>query len=145
MTNSTQHQAQMLQERFGLQVASHLSDGSDALAHDISERLRHARMQAVARRKQLQSRSAEAAFLSGASAVLGRPGQGPSAWQRMGFLLPILALLIGLVAIDHLLDDKTAEDLARVDSALLVDDLPPAAYADPGFLQFLRTQRASTD
>jgi hypothetical protein len=23
--------------------------------------------------------------------------------------------------------------------ALLIDDLPPAAYADPGFAQFLRT------
>jgi hypothetical protein len=28
--------------------------------------------------------------------------------------------------------------LAEVDSALLIDDLPPAAYADPGFLQFLK-------
>ena len=60
----------------------------------------------------------------------------------MGMALPILALLVGLVAIDRLLDDKAAQDLARLDAALLVDDPPPAAYADPGFQQFLRLQRA---
>ena len=59
-------------------------------------------------------------------------------------VLPILALLAGLVAIDDRLDTKTAQDLARVDAALLVDDLPPAAYADAGFLQFLRVQRTSS-
>jgi hypothetical protein len=34
--------------------------------------------------------------------------------------------------------DNRANELAEVDSALLIDDLPPAAYADPGFLQFLK-------
>jgi hypothetical protein len=29
--------------------------------------------------------------------------------------------------------------LAEVDVALLTDELPPAAFADPGFLQFLKT------
>ena len=29
--------------------------------------------------------------------------------------------------------------MAEVDAALLTDDLPPAAYADPGFVQFLKT------
>ena len=29
-------------------------------------------------------------------------------------------------------------ELAEVDAALLTDALPPAAYADPGFLQFLK-------
>jgi hypothetical protein len=36
------------------------------------------------------------------------------------------------------MDDDRANELAEVDSALLIDDLPPAAYADPGFLQFLK-------
>ena len=36
-------------------------------------------------------------------------------------------------------DEKRAHELAEVDAALLTDDLPPAAYADPGFLQFLKS------
>lgn len=145
MTNSSNYRAELLQERFAMKVANRLSDGSDVLGHDISERLRHMRIQAVARRKQVQIEIQPAALWapSGASAILGGPARGPSAWQRMGMVLPILALLVGLVAIDRLLDDKAAQDLALVDAALLVDDLPPAAYADPGFLQFLRVQQAA--
>ncbi len=144
MTNSSDYRAELLQERFGLKIAGRLSDGSDALPSDITERLRHARMQAVARRKQPQARAAELLTRAGSGAILGGPSKRPNAWQRMGMALPILLLLIGLVAIDHLLDDKAAQDLARIDAALLVDDLPPAAYADPGFQQFLRMQRAPT-
>ena len=35
-------------------------------------------------------------------------------------------------------------DLAEIDTALLVDDLPPAAYSDPGFIQFLRQSGRET-
>ena len=55
MTHSTisrnLYQNQLTQERFGLQVAARLSDASEQLPHDISERLRAARMQALAKRK----------------------------------------------------------------------------------------------
>ena len=37
------------------------------------------------------------------------------------------------------------QELAEIDTALLVDDLPPAAYSDPGFVQFLRQSAAETD
>lgn len=144
MTNSSNHRAELLQERFGLKIAGRLSDGSDTLPSDITERLRHARVQAVARRIQPKARAAELLTRAGSSAILGGSSERPNAWQRMGMALPILALLIGLVAIDFLLDDKAAQDLARIDAALLVDDLPPTAYADPGFQQFLRMQRVPT-
>jgi hypothetical protein len=35
--------------------------------------------------------------------------------------------------------DRRASELAEVDAALLTDDLPPSAYADPGFVQFLKS------
>ena len=141
MTNSKHHQADLLQERLGLKIASRLSDASDALPHDIGERLRHARVQAVSRRKVPATATAEAWLYSGASAVLGG-GSGPNWWQRMGAALPVLALVLGLVAIDAVQDDRVAQDLANVDAALLMDALPPAAYADPGFLQFLKSGQA---
>ena len=50
-----------------------------------------------------------------------------------------MALVVGLVVINTAQDESSANDLAEVDAALLTDDLPPAAYADPGFVQFLKT------
>ncbi|MFP5445277.1 MAG: DUF3619 family protein, partial [Betaproteobacteria bacterium] len=49
----------------------------------------------------------------------------------------------GLVVINIAQDESSANDLAEVDAALLTDDLPPAAYADPGFVQFLKTSAPS--
>lgn len=142
MTNSLHHQAELLEERLGLKIAARLSEAGDALPHDITQRLRHARKQALARRKQPQSEAAMVLLPSGAGAALGgSAGPGSTWWQRIGVLLPVLALLIGLMAIDRVMDDKAAREMAKVDAALLLDDLPPAAYSDPGFLQYLRAYR----
>ena len=51
MTNSTIYQHALEQDRFGLRVASRLSDSLDDLPYEISERLRAARVQAVGKRK----------------------------------------------------------------------------------------------
>jgi hypothetical protein len=48
-------------------------------------------------------------------------------------------LAAGLVLIHTVQTDRRASELAEVDVQLLTDDLPPQAYADPGFAQFLRT------
>jgi hypothetical protein len=50
----------------------------------------------------------------------------------------LLALVFGLVVINTVQNDNHANELAEVDSALLTDDLPPSAYTDPGFAQFLK-------
>ncbi len=141
MSQSRQQPIEHLEDRLGLKIAARLSDGIDPVPHDIGERLRHARMQALARRKPARNTMADIVLSSGAGAVLGHPG-GESRWlPRMLMVLPVLALVVGLVAIDQAMDDKTAQEVAQVDAALLIDDLPPAAYADPGFLQFLRINR----
>ena len=59
----------------------------------------------------------------------------------MRLILPLIALLVGLVAINIIQDDDRANELAEVDAALLTDDLPPSAYTDPGFTQFLRVSK----
>lgn len=53
--------------------------------------------------------------------------------------MPLVALVVGLITISVLQDENRANDLAEVDAALLTDDLPPAAFTDPGFAQFLKT------
>ena len=127
-----------LEEQFGRRVASRLSAGNLELSHEVSERLRAARVQAVARRKAVpELRIAPAVVSNGRTATLGGAGWW---WTRIGSVVPLIALVAGLMVISVLQEDNRANELAEVDSALLTDDLPPAAYTDPGFAQFLKTE-----
>ena len=112
------------------------------MPHDISERLRSARVQAVSQRKIVKLRTAENISVSGTSATLTwRSGDSWNWWSRVGSVLPLIALVVGLLAINSFQSDRRTEELAEVDSALLTDDLPPAAFADSGFSQFLKATR----
>lgn len=127
------------EDQFGQHVAARLSAGSQELPHDIGERLRVARAQAVAMRKQApQLRAASTVIRSGNVATMGG-----SWWTRIGSVIPLIALVAGLITISVMQDEDRASELADVDSALLTDDLPPAAYTDPGFAQFLKSDGAS--
>jgi hypothetical protein len=124
-------------DRFGRRVAARLAASTRELPYEVTERLRAGRMQALAQRK----RSAVLAprlVAAGGAATLGFDDDGPSLWQRVGSVLPLLVLAAGLVLIYSVQTDERASELAEVDAALLTDDLPPAAYADPGFVQFLK-------
>ena len=125
------------QERFGRAIAARLSAGTAELPYHVTERLRAARTQAVSQRKVVSLRTATAAAVSanGPSLTFG----GFSLWQQIATALPLVALVAGLVLIQNVQDDRRATELAEVDAALLTDDLPPAAYADPGFVQFLKS------
>ena len=54
-------------------------------------------------------------------------------------MLPALALVAGLVLIQRWQDNAQVSVAAEVDAALLSDDLPPNAYSDAGFAEFLKT------
>ena len=140
MMNSIQNQQEILQERFALKLAARLSEGSADLSYDISERLRAARAQAVAKRKISKLQTANAVTANGQSAALTWGGaDGIGFWGRLGAVLPLIALIVGLLSINAIQNDNRAKEVAEVDSALLIDDLPLAAFSDPGFLQFLKT------
>ena len=119
-------------------MAARLSAGAAELPHDISERLRVARAQAITKRKVHKLVGAVSVLASGGAATLGFGDEGLGWWGRIASALPLLALAIGLVAINAIQNDNFANELAVVDVALLIDDLPPAAYADPGFVQFIK-------
>lgn len=137
------------QDRFARNVTARLTEGSMPLPHDISERLRIARMQAIAHRKQVVMRSATTvASQGGSTAALTFGGQGNNEgsnwWTRFAATLPLVALVAGLLTIYVVQNDLHADELAEVDAALLTDDLPTAAYTDPGFVEFLKTSRDTT-
>ena len=142
MTNPYQNRTAILQDRFGLKAASYLSAGATELPHDISERLRVARAHAVAHRKVVRLKSPVHLLSSGGSATLGLgSSDGVSWWARIGSVVPLIALVVGLLAINSIQNDNRAQEVAEVDTALLTDELPPAAFADPGFVQFLKVSR----
>lgn len=125
------------EDRFARRVASRLDAGNADLAHDISERLRVARQQALTKRKLVPQLHAAPAVVSSAG---GTASLGGSWWTRIGAVVPLVALVAGLITISVWQEDNRASELADVDSALLTGDLPPAAYTDPGFAQFLKSE-----
>jgi len=137
MTTSLSTSGDVLQAQFGRRVAARLSSGTDALPHDIGERLRVARAQALARRR-LPARATPVVVAAGGTAALGNVW-----WARLGAVLPLVALVAGLITISVWQEDQRASELAEVDAALLTDDLPPAAYTDSGFAQFLKSEAAA--
>ena len=139
MNHSTSSASAAAQAQFGRRVAARLSAGTDALPNDIAERLRVARAQALANRRQ-PARPATVVVDAGGNAV----ALGSVWWMRFGTIAPLVALVVGLVGISVWQDDQRFKELAEVDAALLTDDLPPAAYTDPGFAQFLKTEGAAS-
>lgn len=128
-------------DTFGLRVTARLTQSTDDLPHDVTERLRAARVQAVEKHKQLLLTNATVLFTHNHSGSLtaGHSGGHSSWWNRLGGVGLLLILAIGLITINVIQDDMGARELADIDAALLTDDLPPAAYTDPGFAQFLKT------
>ena len=142
MTNSLQNRSDILQDRFALKAASYLSAGTSDLPYDISERLRAARVQAVSSRKVAKTQTAGGVVGNGSSAALIWGAEdGMNWWSRIGSVVPLIALVVGLLTINSIQNDNRAQEVAEVDAALLTDELPPAAFSDPGFVQFLKVTR----
>jgi hypothetical protein len=130
-----------LEARFGVRVASMLGERAQATAPDISERLRFAREQALTR-----AQAARRAATAPAAVVVGRGGSATLAshlgwWFKLGSAMPLALLVVGLMGIAHVHERNQIAAVAEVDAALLADDLPPAAYTDPGFAEYLKTNR----
>lgn len=130
-----------IQHAIGRSIAARLQEGSDALPHDISERLKVARMQALAKRKTVAETANDAVVLGAGQASLQMGSGLRNLWTQLGSWLPLLALITGMLVIGVMQDDSRARELADVDAELLTDSLPPAAYTDPGFAQFLRNNQ----
>lgn len=138
MNNSHVKSLQVSEEVFGRRLMARLSPAADALPHEITQRLKSARVMALSKRKIVAAETASAAVNLGAT-VAFQIGDAPlNFWRKMVAAVPLIALIAGLVSIEVLQDDLTANEVANVDAELLIDELPPAAYASPGFVQYLR-------
>jgi hypothetical protein len=129
-------------DAFGQAVARRLTEGSEDLPHDISERLKVARAQAVTKRKIASVQVAGAISMTGGEAALQFGTHEDGWWSKIASVLPLLALVAGLISIAVLQDEVRTREVAEVDAELLTDDLPPSAFTDPGFAQYLRVNQA---
>jgi len=132
--------------RFGLRVSAGLTEHSQSLSGDVSERLRFAREQALlkaqaARKAQAVTATAKPQVMrSGMALVLGGTG-GSSRWFKFASLVPLLLLVGGLLTIQYGQWHQQVAAAAEIDTALLSDNLPPAAYSDPGFSEYLSDEQ----
>jgi hypothetical protein len=133
----------MSHDNLGRNIAARLRDGTDNLPNDISERLKAARMQALAKRKVIKLELATGVASQGDTLALHLNGDDRSLWNRIASLLPLFALVVGLMIISVMQDQWRAQELADIDTELLTDDLPPSAYTDPGFVHFLASKHAT--
>ncbi len=133
--NDSGERLEVAQARFGYAVGARLSEASEQLPPDITQALARMRAEAVARRRE----PAPAWLQRGPAAVLGgRRGESPAWRARLGLALALPTLLFGLYALQHFQQERFVHRIADIDTALLLDELPPQAYADPGFRHYLR-------
>jgi hypothetical protein len=143
MNSLANDQQQAHTDALGKMIAARLSEGAETLPHDVSERLKVGRAQALAKRKIVNLQTSGEVTVSGGELALNLGGREDGLWNRIASFLPLLALVAGLISIGVLQDDLRASEVAEVDTELLTDDLPPSAYVDPGFAQYLRVNQSN--
>lgn len=122
--------------RFAARLARALDESSRALPPGVEERLRIAREQALTKARREPQRLL-AAIPAGIAGLSWSSGGG---WRtRLALLLPVAALAVGLFAIEQKHREAQIATAVEIDSALLVDDAPLAAYRDAGFVEFLKS------
>lgn len=141
MTTLDPNQIASFQDRLGCNIAARLSDATHGIPNDISERLKVARMQALSKRKVIKLQTATTVNVQGGAATLNAGDLEGNIWSRLGAVIPLLALVAGLLTIAVVQEQQRATEIADVDVELLADDLPPDAYTDPGFAHFLSINR----
>jgi Protein of unknown function (DUF3619) len=124
-------------DTFGSQVARRLDTSTQQLPSRVTDRLAAGRKAAMAAMptseviaKSSSTNSSSTLTLSGGSSRWG--------WNFLGFALPALVLIVGLIIISINSDDLDANEQAEIDEAVMTDDVPISGYADRGFGVFIR-------
>jgi hypothetical protein len=134
--------------RFALRITALLNESAQNLPNDVTERLRIARQNALQHAQAARTAAAKPVVASSglslawnkvfASAGGSNGSDSPAWWNKLAAVLPLAILVLGLLAIQDLHSSRLISTAADIDAALLADDLPPDAYQDPGFLEFLK-------
>ena len=124
-----------MEARFARSVATCLAVRSESVSPDVAERLRFGREKALEAARRAGSAAENVGVTASGAAIAG-----VSRWGlRLASVLPLVALVGGLVLIQTWQSRTQISVAAEIDEALLGDDLPLNAYRDPGFSEFLKT------
>lgn len=119
------------QQQFANALIAHLD--AAPLPAPVGHRLRAARQLAVGRRRASRKLSAVLADL------LAWPRLAAQPWLPAAMSLCVLVLGVGLTTLQGQPHDPEMEK-AAIDAALLSDVLPPHAYTDVAFMEYLNQQ-----
>ena len=122
----------MNQERYAYRVRQALNHGLNNLPTATSRRLEAARHLALSRQKQTVSEL----VLAGAGTLLSSASKANIPFLKQ--TLAIVALLLGMWISFYWHSLQYVTELEEVDSALLADDLPPEAFLDNDFFEWLK-------
>lgn len=67
------------------------------------------------------------------------------AWRLAAIVVPVAALVAGLIAFSELDAQRDADEVAELEAAVLSDDVPIAAYADRGFGVYLKNSKLADE
>src|SRR5882672_8337129 len=136
----------MNEVEFGYRIRQALNEGVQRMDYKTAFRLEKARKAAL---EQYRAGAPEAAWVR---PVRVATASGPQVdddqaspwrwWHRLGLAAPLVALMVGFVGVHEWQRAKTADEIAALDFALLLDEAPVEAYADKGFGVFLKTGEA---
>lgn len=124
---------------FAYKVRRAMSESSEKLPEATLERLAAARQLALSRKKEAEPSRALAfgGVLAGSNGV----SFSQKTWfNKSWFVLALLVLLAGLYGLYEYEQEQQINDLAEIDAAVLVDELPPDAYLDSGFNAYLNKE-----
>ena len=121
----------MNEERYASRVRQALNHGLKDIPPASARRLEAARHLALSRQKQ----SAPQMVLAGNKSSTFHFGSDNRYLRQ---ILAVLALLLGMWISFYMDSNKYITELQEVDSALLSDDLPPEAFLDNDFFEWLK-------
>lgn len=132
---------------FANKIRLALNESLEQLPSNTSDRLALARKFAVTRKKNRSVffvPSFIPAFLTKLAGGFGSSSSmnsGFSWFNRMGVVLPILVLVLGLIGMYEYEEQQRVIEMAEIDEMVLSDELPLSAYVDQGFSVYLNTYR----
>lgn len=124
---------------FAYKVRRAMTESSEKLPEATLERLAAARQLALSRKKEAEPSLALAfgGVLAGSNGI----SFSQKTWfNKSWFALALLVLLAGLYGLYEYEQEQQINDLAEIDAAVLVDELPPDAYLDSGFNAYLNKE-----
>ena len=130
----------MNEERYASRVRQVLNHSLQEIPPAASRRLAAARHMALSRQKQAEPELVLATAGNWASNQLLRSGMN---FARLKPFLAIIALLLGMWLAFYWHSIQYVSEIKAVDMALLADDIPPEAFLDNEFIEWLKDDSAA--